>query len=125
MDAEGWLKTGDVGYFPEGGGGMRIVGRVKDSFKLSQGEFVQAAKVEGRIKGVRGVDKCAVVGRGTERFAVALCQMDEGWEGTEEDLLEKIKEACAGLSGYEVPRAVRTVPEMSVEVRTTGDLYCD
>ena len=37
-DKAGWFKTGDVGFFPPGERGMKIVGRVKDSFKLSQGE---------------------------------------------------------------------------------------
>ena len=55
------------------------------------------------------------MGRGTERYCVALCQMEPGWKGTESDLLSSIKRSCSDLASYEVPKAVRVVGEMSVE----------
>jgi malonyl-CoA/methylmalonyl-CoA synthetase len=58
--ADGWFKTGDVGYVDERGY-VRIVGRSKDLI-ISGGYNVYPAEIEGYINELPGVAESALVG---------------------------------------------------------------
>jgi acyl-CoA synthetase (AMP-forming)/AMP-acid ligase II len=66
FDAEGWLRTGDLGYFDDDDY-LFIVGRNDDVINRG-GEKIYPLEIENVLSGVDGVDIVAVVGESDEVF---------------------------------------------------------
>jgi long-chain acyl-CoA synthetase len=76
FDQEGWLHTGDIGVLlPHGG--IKIVDRRKNLFKLSQGEYVSPEKVEAAYSACSLVAQCWVTGDSTMDFPVVFVVAEE------------------------------------------------
>lgn len=61
IDSQGWVHTGDVGtILPHGG--VKIIDRKKNIFKLSQGEYVVPEKLENKFCQHPLIAQCFVYG---------------------------------------------------------------
>src|SRR5207253_2015756 len=75
FDAEGWLKTGDLGALDEDGF-LRITGRKKEIIVLSSGKNVAPALVENLVKENHLVSQCFLYGDG-KSYCVALVTLNQ------------------------------------------------
>ncbi len=72
MTPDGWLKTGDVGMMSAETKSISIIDRKKNIFKLQQGEYVAAEKVENiYLKGPL-LAEIFIHGDSTETFVIGI-----------------------------------------------------
>jgi fatty-acyl-CoA synthase len=101
---DGWLHTGDAGYFDEDGY-LYVHDRIKDMI-VSGGENVYPAEVENALFAHPAVADAAVIGIPDERWgeavkAVVVLKADT--TASESDLIAHVKTLIAG---YKAPRSV-------------------
>jgi acyl-CoA synthetase (AMP-forming)/AMP-acid ligase II len=101
---EGWVFTGDAGYFDEEGY-LYIVDRVKDMV-VTGGENVFTTEVENAVISHDAVQDVAVIGIPHEEWGEAvhaIVILHPGQSVTEEQLIAHCRERIAG---YKLPRSV-------------------
>ena len=104
LDAEGWLKTGDIAVIQEDGF-MRIVDRKKDMILVS-GFNVYPNELEDVLATLPGVLQCAAIGVPDEKSGEAIkifVVVKPGETLTKEQVMEHMR---ANVTGYKVPKAV-------------------
>jgi len=104
LDAEGWLKTGDIAVIQEDGY-MRIVDRKKDMILVS-GFNVYPNELEDVLATLPGVLQCAAIGVPDEKSGEAIkifVVVKPGETLTKEQVMEHMR---ANVTGYKVPKAV-------------------
>jgi long-chain acyl-CoA synthetase len=127
FDKDGFFHTGDIGELtPEGG--LRIIDRMKNIFKLAQGEYIAVEKLETDYGDTDIVDQIWVYGNSFENVLVAVVVPDkkklESWassngaSGSFEELCKNPKAAdfvtaelgktqkAKRLKGFEAVRGV-------------------
>ena len=73
IDKDGWLHTGDVAMvLTEHGNAIRVIDRVKNIFKLQQGEYVAPEKIENVLIDSPYVDQIFVHGESLQNYLIAI-----------------------------------------------------
>ena len=107
---DGWLHTGDMGYFDEEGF-LYLIDRKKDMY-ISGGENVYPAEVEDAIMGFDRVADVGVIGMPDEKWGevgMAIVVPKPGEEVTAESVIE----FCRGrLAKYKIPKKVAFTTEL-------------
>jgi len=126
LEPDGWLHTGDIGRW-NADGTLSIIDRKKNIFKLSQGEYIAAEKIEMAISKNRFIGQPWVYGNSFFPMLVAVITPDfteltkyateQGWGLTDTEALAKdervisllfdemVKEAkAAKLKTFEIPQ---------------------
>ncbi|CAL8094637.1 unnamed protein product [Calicophoron daubneyi] len=107
-DEEGWMRVGDVAQWMPNGS-IKIVDRCKNMFKLSQGEYVAAEKVESIYLNCNLVKHVLVDGDPARTFAVAVVVPDL------EDLRRELK-----INSRKEDKRVGAVPSNNSHSSFTG-----
>ena len=137
IDKDGWLHTGDVAMvLTEHGNAIRLIDRVKNIFKLQQGEYVAPEKLENILVDSHYVEQIFVYGNSLKNYLVSVvvpnrvkvveflksknidCNKDNCHEYFENEELKKeiLKDMetlgrKADLKGFEIIKKVYLSPE--------------
>lgn len=104
IDAQGWLRTGDVGRFDQDGF-LTVTGRVKELLIIG-GENVFPGEIEAALEAHEAVLEAAVIGVPDEtrgEAPVAFVIPTRGVQVNEQDLRHCAKRA---LAGFKVPKQI-------------------
>jgi long-chain acyl-CoA synthetase len=74
-DAEGWVATGDAGFFEEGTGHLKIIDRAKDVGKTADGHLFAPKYVENKLKFYPNILEAVVFGNGRD-YCTAFINID-------------------------------------------------
>ncbi|MCQ2820884.1 MAG: AMP-binding protein, partial [archaeon] len=72
LDDEGYVHTGDVGCITPYGNGIKVIDRVKEIFKLSQGEYIIPNKLEAIYSKSKYVDQFMIYGNSYKNCIIAI-----------------------------------------------------
>ena len=100
----GWLATGDLGYF-DADGRISVVGRIKRLI-ISGGENIHPAEIEHALESLDAVREAAVIGVGDEKWGevpVAVVVPAEGETVSEPDIRRHLD---THLGRYKHPRSI-------------------
>lgn len=74
-DREGWVATGDAGFFEPGSGHLRIIDRAKDVGRMADGALFAPKYVENKLKFYPNILEAVVLGNGRD-YCTAFINID-------------------------------------------------
>lgn len=133
FDSDGWFHTGDVGQWNRNGT-LSVIDRIKNIFKLAQGEYVAVERIEQQLGTCSYVSQLWIYGDSLKSCLIAVIVVEPvsvshfaksiGLTCTQDNVSEVIRDkrvidevlktvtAAAresGLKGFEIPKAVHLV----------------
>lgn len=96
LDADGWYHSGDIGMFDKNGC-LKIVDRVKNIFKLQQGEYIAPEKIENIYVRSKYVAQVFIYGNSLKSSLVSIIVPEETvvYEWAKQNNIEaKFDELC-------------------------------
>ncbi len=72
---DGWVRTGDAGFFDPKSGHLKIIDRAKDVSRLNDGTLFSPKYIENKLKFYPNIREAVAVGAGRD-FVVAMLNID-------------------------------------------------
>lgn len=116
--ADGWLRTGDRGYFREDGN-LLLTGRTKELFK-SRGELVSPKEIEEVITTHPDVREAYVIGMPDDRYGECGCAWLVAASAEPPTVEEVMIHLRARLPGYKLPRDIWFIDAAELPKTGTG-----
>jgi acyl-CoA synthetase (AMP-forming)/AMP-acid ligase II len=107
---DGWLHTGDIGEFDDGGN-LHIVGRLKDVIRSGSSTIIPK-EVEDAITSHPAVAEVAVIGLPDPEWGEAVTAFVVTKPGMAVEENELVDHCRARLAGYKKPRVIRFVASL-------------
>jgi fatty-acyl-CoA synthase len=118
LDAEGWLRTGDLGSF-DADGYLTLTGRSKESYRCG-GEVVMPIEVEAVLEENPGVRSAHVVGIPHPRMGEVGCAWIIAEGAARPDPADLIAYCASRLARFKVPAVVLFTESHELPVTVTG-----
>ncbi|WP_068115735.1 long-chain fatty acid--CoA ligase [Tropicimonas marinistellae] len=115
-DAEGWVATGDAGFFEEASGHLRIIDRAKDVGKMADGHMFAPKYVENKLKFYPDILEAVVFGNGRDR-CTAFINIDLTAVGNWAERNNIAYASYQELAGH--PRVLETIKSHVEEVNAS------
>jgi amino acid adenylation domain-containing protein len=118
VDGRSYYRTGDRVRRPAGDGPLRYLGRLDNQIKVL-GHRVELGEVEAAVREETGVD--AVVAVGWPRSSAGAAGIAAFVADTRVDVADLRRRLARRLPGYMVPREVRLLPDLPLNVNGKWD----
>ncbi len=108
--SDGWLRTGDLGYF-DADGYLYVIDRLKDMI-ISGGENIYPAEIESVLLDIPAISNAAVIGLSDPQWGERVCAVAVLKQG-QTLTFETLVEYCGPrLARYKLPKELRIVEEL-------------
>ncbi len=112
-DAEGWVATGDAGFFEEESGHLRIIDRAKDVGKMADGSLFAPKYVENKLKFFPDILEAVLFGDGRDK-CTAFINIDLTAVGNWAERNNIAYASYQELAGH--PKVIETIRDHVAEV---------